>query len=216
MSSPNNKFKPYSTGARPNTRAEKRNVHMRGPGWVREITATDYAWAGNDNTSADPEILVAFNGHKLGGWYGYTYWVQQAWSEAAPAAISLHVHFNGRMTVTGTPTCEITNNQAGGGTAASILASYASGSGGSILTFTTATPAANAFKEDDVVYLDTDCLALAGGAIVDRGTSNAALITSAADRGYRASSYNHTHNWGGNANTSGVAETNGPRILWNA
>ena len=35
---------------------------MTGGGWVRTITATDYAWAGNDNTDADPETLVAFRG----------------------------------------------------------------------------------------------------------------------------------------------------------
>ena len=59
MSDPTRLHKPYTTGARPSTAAAKNNVHMTAGGWVRTIASDDYAWAGNSNTSADPEVLVA-------------------------------------------------------------------------------------------------------------------------------------------------------------
>ena len=102
MTSPSSKHKPYTTGARPSTTEAKANVHMTAGGWVRTITATDYAWAGNDNTSADQEVLVAFRGTAEQGWYAYTYWVTKTPSEATPVAISVHVHFQEQVDVTGT------------------------------------------------------------------------------------------------------------------
>ena len=72
MSDPTSKHKPYTTGAEPSTTAAKANVHMSNSGWVRTITATDNAWAGNDDTNSDPEILVAFRGaHALQGFFTY-------------------------------------------------------------------------------------------------------------------------------------------------
>ena len=58
--SPSKLAKPYTTGAQPSTTASKANVHMSPSGWVRTITATDYAWAGNNDTNSDQENLVAF------------------------------------------------------------------------------------------------------------------------------------------------------------
>ena len=43
MSDPTRLHKPYTTGARPSTTTAKGNVHMTKGGWVRTITATDYA-----------------------------------------------------------------------------------------------------------------------------------------------------------------------------
>ena len=65
-------------------------------GWVRTITATDYAWAGNNNTNADPEVLVAFrgSGSTTRFLYAHTYWVNAvAISQATRVALDLHVHF---------------------------------------------------------------------------------------------------------------------------
>ena len=67
MTDPSRLHKPYTTGARPSTAASKNNVHMTKGGWVRTITATDYAWAGNDNVNSDQEVLVAFRGSKETG-----------------------------------------------------------------------------------------------------------------------------------------------------
>ena len=93
MSDPTSKHKPYTTGAEPSTTAAKANVHMSGSGWVRTITATDYAWAGNNDTNSDPEVLVAFGGsHALQGFYAYSYWVNAAYiSESVRVAIDIHV-----------------------------------------------------------------------------------------------------------------------------
>ena len=209
MTSPSSKHKPYTTGARPSTTAAKANVHMTGGGWVRTITATDYAWAGNDNVNSDQEVLVAFRGSAETGWYAYTYWVTKTPSEATPVAISVHVHFQEAVDVTGSPTITITNTKDGGGSATTKVATYASGTGHHILTFTTAVPSANQFKEDDLLYIGIDALSLAGGTIKDAGTTTNSLITNAAvDTGY-----NGSLNRGGNYTTAGVAIADGPRLI---
>ena len=191
MTSPSSKHKPYTTGARPSTTAAKANVHMSGGGWIRTITATDYAWAGNNNTNADPEVLVAFRGSgSLQGWYAHTYWANTvAISQATPAAIDLHVHFSENVTVTGNPTITITNDQGGtggGGTAATVLCTWVShyNSIEHIGLFRSAVPSANHLKEGDVLHLGVNALALAGGTIKDKGTNTNSLISAAADVGY--------------------------------
>ena len=209
MSDPTSKHKPYTTGAEPSTTEAKANVHMSPSGWVRTITATDYAWAGNDDTNSDQEILVAFRGGAENGWYAYTYWVTKTPSEATPVAISVHVHFQEAVDVTGSPRITITNGKEGGGSATTKVATYASGTGGHRLTFTTAVPSANQFKEGDLLYFGIDALSLNGGTIKDAGTSTNALITNAAvDTGYRGSL-----NRGGNYTTGGVAIADGPRLI---
>ena len=209
MSDPTSKHKPYTTGAEPSTTEAKANVHMSNSGWVRTITATDYAWAGNDDTNSDQEILVAFRGGAENGWYAYTYWVTKTPSEATPVAISVHVHFQEAVDVTGSPRITITNGKEGGGSATTKVATYASGTGGHRLTFTTAVPSANQFKEGDLLYFGIDALSLNGGTIKDAGTSTNALITNAAvDTGYRGSL-----NRGGNYTTGGVAIADGPRLI---
>ena len=209
MSDPTTLHKPYTTGAEPSTTEAKANVHMSPSGWVRTITATDHAWAGNDDTNSDQEVLVAFRGGAENGWYAYTYWVTKTPSEATPVAISVHVHFQEAVDVTGSPRITITNTKDGGGSATTKVATYASGTGGHRLTFTTAVPSANQFKEDDLLYFGIDALSLNGGTIKDAGTSTNAIITNAAvDTGYRGSL-----NRGGNYTTAGVAIADGPRLI---
>jgi len=209
MTSPSKLHKPYTTGARPSTTAAKANVHMTGGGWVRTITATDYAWAGNDNTDSDQEVLVAFRGSAETGWYAYTYWVTKTPSEATPVAISVNVHFQEGVDVTGSPTITISNDQAGSGTAATLTATYVSNATKHIVLFTTAVPSANQLKEDDLLYIGIDALALSGGTIKDTGTSTNSIITNAAvDTGYHGSL-----NRGGNYTTAGVAIVDGPRLI---
>ena len=215
MTSPSSKHKPYTTGARPSTTAAKANVHMSGGGWVRTITATDYAWAGNNNTDADPEVLVAFKGsHAIQGFYTYTYWVNpNAISESTRVAIDLHVHFQENVTVTGNPTITITNGKQGSGTATTLTATYVSNTVKHICLFRTAVPSANQLKEDDIIYIGINALALAGGTIKDEGTSTNSIITNAAvDGGYHASP-----NRGGDMATDNVTiELDGPRVAVNA
>ena len=213
MSDPTSKHKPYTTGADPSTTADKANVHMSSGGWVRTITATDFAWAGNDDANSDPEILVAFRGaHALQGFYSYTYWYTKTPSEGTPVLIDVHVHFSENVTVTGTPQITISNTQGGvggGGTAASLTASYTSGSGGHRLVFRTGVPSANQLKENDILFIGINALSLNGGTIKDHGTSTNTIITNAAvDSGYHGSA-----NRGGNYTTGGVAIADGPRLI---
>ena len=216
MTDPTSRHKPYRTGARPSTTAAKANVHMSSGGWIRTITATDYAWAGNDNTSADPEVLVAFRGSgSLQGWYAHTYWANTvAISQATPAAIDLHVHFSENVTVTGNPTVTITNDQGGtggGGTAATVVCTWVShyNSIAHIGLFRSAVPSANHLKEGDVLHLGANALALAGGTIKDQGTTTNTLITAAADVGYHGGV-----NRGGDIAADGsTIELGGPRAI---
>ena len=216
MTSPSSKHKPYTTGARPSTTAAKANVHMSSGGWIRTITATDYAWAGNDNTDSDPEVLVAFRGSgSLQGWYAHTYWANTvAISQATPAAIDLHVHFSENVTVTGNPTVTITNDQGGtggGGTAATVVCTWVShyNSIEHIGLFRSAVPSANHLKEGDVLHLGANALALAGGTIKDQGTTTNTLLTSAADVGYHGGV-----NRGGDIAADGsTIELGGPRAI---
>ena len=211
MSDPTSKHKPYTTGAEPSTTAAKANVHMSGSGWVRTITATDYAWAGNNDTNSDPEVLVAFGGsHALQGFYAYSHWVNAAYiSESVRVAIDIHVHFQERVDVTGNPTITITNGKQGSGTATTIVAPYLSGTGGHRLLFRSAVPGANHLKEDDILYLGINALALAGGTIKDAGTSTNSIITNAAvDGGFNASP-----NRGGDMATDNTTiQLDGPRV----
>ena len=216
MTSPSSKHKPYTTGARPSTTAAKANVHMTGGGWVRTITATDYAWAGNDNVNSDQEVLVAFRGTKETGWYAYTYWVTKTPSEATPVLISVHVHFQEQVDVTGSPTITITNDKlgsGGGGSVTTVVCTYVSGTGGHRILFRSAVPALHALRAGDVLHIGANAIALAGGTIKDAGTSTATLITGVSDLGYRG-----TENKGGgqaitSTGTTPVVKLDGPRVL---
>ena len=216
MSDPTSLHKPYTTGAEPSTTASKANVHMSPSGWVRTITATDYAWAGNDDTNSDEEVLVAFRGGAENGWYAYTYWANaSAISNTTRVAITLHVHFQERVTVTGNPTITITNDSLGapGGSQATVTCTYTTGSGGHRLTFVSAVPGNNHLRAGDVLHIGANALALAGGTIKDFGTTTNTLITSATDVGYHG-----TQNKGGNqaitsTGTTPVALADGPRVI---
>ena len=210
MSDPTSRHKPYTTGAQPSTTASKANVHMSPSGWVRTITATDYAWAGNNDTNSDQEILVAFRGGAENGWYAYTYWVNAAFiSEGTRVAIDLHVHFQENVTVTGNPTITITNGREGGGTQATVTATYVSNTIKHIALFRTAVPGNNHLKEDDILSIGVNALSLAGGTIKDEGTNTNSIITNAAaDGGYHASP-----NRGGDMAADGTTiQLDGPRV----
>ena len=223
MTSPSDLHKPYTTGAQPKTGAEKASVEMTGSGWVRNITATQFAWAGNDNTSADPEILVAFRGAKHTAWFAYAFWYPLArtasgtgsssgkqYSAAAPAAITVHVHFNEKVTVTGTPQLTITNDQAGGGSLASIVANYNAGTTTDRLTFVTAVPSAGQFVAGNHMSLGVNCLSLNSGTIKDTGSVVAAVIAnSVSDKGNKG-----TYNKGGNVSHVNATYYDGSRVKW--
>ena len=217
MTSPSSKHKPYTTGARPSTTAAKANVHMSGGGWIRTITATDYAWAGNNNVDATPETLVAFRGSgSIQGFYTYCYWVA-APSAGTRVALTVHMHFSESVTITGSPTVTITNDQlgsGGGGTQATLTATFTSLHANKHRAyFTTPVPGNNHLKQGDVLRLAANCISLAGGTIKDEGTSTNTILTSAADVGYNGRPNTNGTQAATSTGTTPVAETDGPRII---
>ena len=217
MSDPTSKHKPYTTGAEPSTTADKANVHMSSGGWVRTITATDHAWAGNDDTNSDPEVLVAFRGSgSIQGFYTYLYWYVTP-SAGTPVALTLHMHFSEAITVTGNPTVTVTNDQlgtGGGGTAATIVCTFTSLHANKHRAyFVSAVPAANALKQGDVLRLAANSISLAGGTIKDEGTNTNTIISHLSDVGYNGRPNTNGDPSATSTGTTPVAETDGPRII---
>ena len=120
------------------------------------------------------------------------------------------------MTVTGNPTITITNDKlgsGGGGSVTTVVVPYLSGTGGHRLLFRSAVPGANHLKEDDILYLGINALALAGGTIKDAGTSTNSIITNAAVDG----GFNGSPNRGGDMATNNTTiQLDGPRVAVNA
>ena len=116
-----------------------------------------------------------------------TDFVTTAYGDTAGGVIDVRVIFNERVTVDtsgGTPTIVITNDQAGGGTSATLSAAYQSGSSTNRLTFRVADPGASSgnVAEDDVLSIGAQNIALNSGTIVDQadGTTAAGVAISAA------------------------------------
>jgi len=86
--------------------------------------------------------------------------------------IDVRVIYNEKVTVTGSPTLVITNDQAGGGSAATKTATYQSGSGTNRLTFRcTIGAGGSTVSADDVLSIGAQNVALAGGTLKDTGTT---------------------------------------------
>ena len=139
-----------------------------------DIVANQHGWTvkagsvltGNDNTSADPEILVFIRGldNKLGvGDITGFDWNITTFDKSAGGTLSVTVHFNEAQTVTGTPQLTVTND-----TNSNHTLSYASGSGTSALTFTLVIAAANAATDaDDVLSIAANAMSLNSGTVKD-------------------------------------------------
>ena len=250
---PTRLVKPYTTGAEPNTAAQKDTVEMVDGGWGRTISATEFAWAGNDDTNSDAEILVAFRGveHTF-GWYAHTHWLSALTGYSAATlngggTVSLHLHFNEPVDVTGSPRINVSvsdsillenhfddgnilldgTDGSGGNAGSAILSefdaalpysgsriynsfhcSYASGTGTSTLTFTSAAFSANNFVLNQQLHIGPSALILNGGFIKDAGASNNANITpTLQDKGYFEG-----HNSGGNRNVRSEIWEEGARV----
>jgi hypothetical protein len=154
------------------TDTEKRVVYATTKGWVQ-------AAGGNDNASADAEVLVA-----IGDLSGATKlniadissvnWNITEFDKSAGGTLSVTANYNEQVAVTGTPTLTVTND-----TNANHTLSYASGTGSNRLTFTLVIAAANAATDaDDVLSVGANAIALNGGTIKD-GVANATITHSA-------------------------------------
>ena len=161
------------------TTAEKKEVFANSSGWVREAGS---ALTGNDNTNADPELLVAISGLAVSlGAADVTEveWITEEADKSAGFTLSLRVRYNEAVTVTGSPTIAVTNgNQGTGSGRGPHTLVYASGSGTNELVFSLAIAAANAATNaDDVLSVAAQNIAKPGGATMkDTGTSTDSAV----------------------------------------
>ena len=164
------------------TTAEKKEVFANSSGWVREAGS---ALSGNNNTNADPELLVAISGLAVSiGAADITEieFITTAFDKSDGGTLQVRVRFNEAVDVTGTPQLTVVND-----TNANHTLSYASGSGTNELVFSLTIAAGNAATDaDDVLSIGTNAVSLNGGTIKDKGTNTASTITNAASIGTAA------------------------------
>ena len=169
------------------TTAEKKEVFANTKGWVREAGS---ALSGNDNTSADEEVLVAIGGLSASlGAADITQieFVTTSFDKSEGGNIDVRVRFNEPVVVStsgGTPRLSITNgNQGSGSGRGPHLANYLSGSTTNELIFRCTIAAANAATNaGDILVIGANATALNSGTIKDVATSttNATITNSSA------------------------------------
>ena len=169
------------------TTAQKKQVFANASGWVLEAGS---ALSGNDNTDADPEVLVAIGELSTSIGAADITEVEMVTTTADKSdgfTISVRVRYNEPVDVVttgGTPTLAVTNSNDGTGSGRGPHSlSYASGTGTNELIFSLAIAAANAATNaDDVLSVAAQSIALNSGTIKDAaGTaSDASLVISSA------------------------------------
>jgi len=160
------------------TTEEKRTAYATTKGWV--VPA-----GGNDNASADAEVLIAIGG--LSSSTGINIadissvnWGMTSFSKAAGGTLMCVVNFNEQVDVVGVPQLLLTNDTA----SRNQTLSFASGTGTNRLTFTKVIAANNAATDvADILSLGVNALSLNGGTIKEKGSSQVAGILSAAGIG---------------------------------
>ena len=164
------------------TTAQKKQVFANASGWVLEAGS---ALSGNDNTSAQPEVLVAIGGlaESLGAAdITEIEFITTAFDKSDGGTLQVRVRFNEPVDVTGTPQLTVVNDSR-----ANHTLSYASGSGTNELVFSLTIAAANAATSaGHLLSIGTNAMALNGGTVKDAGKSNAATITNSAGIGTAA------------------------------
>ena len=164
------------------TTAEKKEVYATSTGWVREAGS---ALSGNNNTDADPELLVAISGLAVSiGAADITEieFITTAFDKSDGGTLQVRVRFNEEVTVTGTPQLTVVND-----TNANHTLSYASGSGSNELVFSLTIAAGNAATDaDDVLSIGANAVSPNGGPIMDKGTNTASTITNSSAIGTAA------------------------------
>ena len=193
MSDPSSAHKPYTTGARPFSAAQKLNVTATSSGWVRVQDSDSYKYSGNDNPNTTPEVLVAIRNlaarltPAVSG-FTWTSPATQILDKSAGGTLTMVAHFSQAVVVTGSPTLSVVNNNAGSGTGRGpdVLV-YASGSTTEELTFTLVVAANSAtHNADDVLVPAANMIALAGGTIKAVSDAEVATITNTAALGAAA------------------------------
>ena len=175
------------------TTARKKEVYANASGWVVEAGSTQ---SGNDNTSADPEILVAIGSLATSlGAADITEidWITTAADKSDGFTLSVRARFNEAVDVStsgGTPYLAITNgNQGSGSGRGPHNLAYARGTGTNELVFSLAIAADNAATNaDDVLVVGANAMNLNSGTIKDAGTSSNSTITNSSAIGTAAGS----------------------------
>ena len=172
------------------TDAQKKQVYATAQGWVAEP-----GLSGNSNSSAQPEILVAFknlagtdaapsSGLGLADITEIEF-VTTSFDKSDGGNIDVLVRFNEEGTVTGAPFVVISNDTP----ARNLQADYLSGSGSNELTFRETIAAANAATNaGDVLSIGANAMNLNSGTVKDKGTDDASTITNSATIGTAAGS----------------------------
>ena len=172
------------------TTAEKKEVYATASGWVREAGS---ALSGNNNTSADPELLVAVSALSTNlGAADVTEveWITTAADKSEGFTLSVRVRYNEAVAVTGSPTLAVTNgNQGSGSGRGPHTLVYASGTGTNELVFSLAIAANNnATNANDVLTIGAQNIAKPGGATMKdaTGTASDAAVAISAGQGTAA------------------------------
>ena len=165
------------------TTAEKKTVFATTSGWVHEMWNADM---GNDNTSAQVEVLACVGGlTTLLGAADITSldMVTTAWDASAGGTFQVRVRWNEAVDVveSGSGLKIILTRTPDGGSAASHTLRYASGTGTNELTFSLAI-AGGVAAADTVFSMAAQSVVKAGStSLKDAGTStNSALVITAA------------------------------------
>ena len=172
------------------TTAEKRDVYATSSGWVR---TPGTILTGNDNTSADPEVLVAIGelATSLGqATVSSVRFNTTSVDASAGGTLAVIVEYNEQVTVaTAAPLMVVTNSRAGGGSQASFTLTM----DGSLpvtndtLTFSvTLTGGDGKQEEDDVLSLGAQSINANGGTVVDKIGGGAAELAISAAQGTAA------------------------------
>ena len=150
MSDPTSAHKPYTTGARPSTVAQKKTVTATGSGWVRVQDSDSYQYSGNDNPLATPEVLVAIRNlaarlTPVVSGFTWTSPATQILDKSAGGTLTIVAHFSQAVKVTGSPKITVTTDNAGAGAGRGpdVLV-YASGTTTEELTFSLVVAAGSA------------------------------------------------------------------------
>ena len=168
------------------TTAEKKQVFATTAGWVREPNNADQ---GNDNASANPEVLVAIGDltTSLGAaTIASVDMVTTSWDASAGGTFQMRVRWNEAVDVveTGSGLKMTLQRTPDGGSAASHTLRYASGTGTNELIFSLAIAGGSPVAADDVFSIGAQSLVKAGATTVkDAGTETASEVAITAAQG---------------------------------
>jgi len=156
------------------TTAEKKQVFATTSGWVREPNNADQ---GNDNASANPEVLVAIGDLTVSlGAATITSceFITTAWDASAGGTLQVRVRWNEAVdVVVGGSSLKVNVNRTpNGGSAASHTLVYASGTGTNELVFQLAIAGGSPVAALDSFAITEQNLAFGGGTTLkDAGTN---------------------------------------------